>query len=438
MLLSSSKSKQKHEANDPLPRKMFKSTKLQTTKTKVILSSPSSADDEDSTKTPPRRTTPRPMTELLLKICYQVLNDQLPHLNHAHFLQFLASNVPTNMTIMNKRHETLKTAAVMALNDPEVHKNHFEVHQEHRTITKNKAYPAEVTKETHITVIQAIQTSLTLSTLKKLPGVLESLQANKIYITVHEWIPETWNVKTIGFLTKYSLAHHPKDTITETLNTQFKKNKGMPKFRIVPTVVCSTINNIPVRVQVYAIEVQTQDAKLAEKVLLSTLEALDDYVSFRVKSVNPTAYKHAIAVVAQHQNDLRTIVVNNVSEGAYYVLKREAKQMNKVVTVHHLHGKQSMRIVTYHEDFIDVRREIRQLLPEWISKLDPSDIRASGETPNMVPTRNDDLSEGSASDLTYSINSFLSLDIYELEMFKGPSFSKKIQRTNFCHHTKKD
>jgi hypothetical protein len=276
------------------------------------------------------------MTELLLKIRYQVLNDQPPNSTMFIFFSFLASNEPTNMIIVNKRHKTLKTVAVMALNDPEVHKNHFDVHQEHRTITKNKAYSAEVTKETHIMVIQTIQTSLTLSTLKKLPGDLESLQANKIYITVHKWIPETWNVKTIGFLTKYSPAHHPKDTITETLNTQFKKGKGMPKFCIVPTVVRSTINNIPVRVQAYAIEVQIQDTKLAEKVLLSTLEALDNYVSFRVKSLYRTAYKHAIAVVAQHQNDLHTIVVNNVSEGTYFVLERDAKKLDKVITVHHL------------------------------------------------------------------------------------------------------
>jgi hypothetical protein len=104
MLLSSSKSKQKRDANDPLPRKLFKSTKLQTTKTKVILLSPSSSDNEDSTKSPPKRTLKKPMTELMLKICYQVLNDQLAHLNRVHFNQFLALFVPTNKTI---RHQTL-------------------------------------------------------------------------------------------------------------------------------------------------------------------------------------------------------------------------------------------------------------------------------------------------------------------------------------------
>jgi hypothetical protein len=101
------------------------------------------------------------MTKLMLKICNQVLNDQLLHLNRVHFHQFLPLIVPTNMNI---RHQTLKSASVMVLRDPETHKNHFDVHQEHITTSKNKAYPTKATKETQITVIQAIQTSLTIFT----------------------------------------------------------------------------------------------------------------------------------------------------------------------------------------------------------------------------------------------------------------------------------
>lgn len=201
----------------------------------------------------------------------------------------------------------------------------------------------------------------------------------------------------------------------------------MPKFRMRHTFVSSTINNKTVRVPVYAVEVQTHEAREAEKIILHTFEDPDAYISFRMKSINQVAFRHAVALVAQHQNDLRTIVVNNVSSDAYFTLETKAKQVDKVLTVHHIAAKESMRLVTYDDDVIELRRHIRKLLPTWINDLDPSDLRSCKHTPAMAPTRHDDLSEQSASDLSNSIQSLLSFDIYELTLFQGPTASKANQ-----------
>ena len=100
-----------------------------------------------------------------------------------------------------------------------------------------------------------------------------------------------------------------------------------------------------------------------------------------MKNVNPKAFQHAVAIVAQHQNELRTIVVNNVAEEAFFVLEGYAKQVDKVLTVHHLRDKKSMRVITYADDFQKIRKTIKEDIKEWVENLDPSDIRACGRHP---------------------------------------------------------
>jgi hypothetical protein len=47
-----------------------------------------------------------------------------------------------------------------------------------------------------------------------------------------------------------------------------------------------------------------------------------EFVLFRMRKINNEAYLTAIALVAQHQNDLRTIVINNVSEEGFFIVRR--------------------------------------------------------------------------------------------------------------------
>jgi hypothetical protein len=331
MLLSSSKTKQTSGSRDSAPRKMLKSSKIQTTRNKVLLSSSSSSggsdDDEVTVQTPPRREATATTTQTLVKIRYPAPENQPPHQVHVQLLQQLTYHTSTPITILNKRFETLKTPAVMALQNLEIYSNHFD--PKYEKVGKEK-------EKQQITIIQPIQTTMTLSAIKNIPGVMEILKANNAYITTHEWIPEVWDVRTIGFITNLSPAHHPKSLAVEYVNDQTKQDNTMPQFRLKHTTIRSVINNTPIRVPVYAIEVQTKDVRKAEKVLFKTANQPDSYISFRMKAMNPTAFKHAVAMVAQFQNDLRTIVINNVSEEAYFVMENHAKQVDKVLTVHHL------------------------------------------------------------------------------------------------------
>jgi hypothetical protein len=408
MLLSPTRNKQKQTTIDTLPKKVSKTSSNQKANSKVIQSSDS--DSHDTNETSPRRARIQPMKDLNVKIRYKIkTNDDHPHSPHVNFLQFIINNVFPNVMIMNKRHENLKVAAIMALNTTDIYNNHFDIH---------KMESRKQDGESHVIIIQTIQTHLTLSNIKKQNGVLDFLKTNGIHISIHEWTPTIWDVKTIGFLTKFSPSHHPKEVATNSFNTTMKNTTKNYQYRLRYTFVQATICNRTVRVPVYAIEVMTSEVKAAEKQIIKSVIHPDEYISFRMRNVNPTAFQNAVALVAQHQNDLRTIVVDNVAEEAYFVLEGFAKQVDKVITVHHLQNKKSMRVITYNDDFRNIRKVIKENMKEWIDNLDPSDIRACGEIPALAPIREDDFSNDSASDLSQGIESLLSLDIYELSLFQ--------------------
>jgi septal ring factor EnvC (AmiA/AmiB activator) len=53
-----------------------------------------------------------------------------------------------------------------------------------------------------------------------------------------------------------------------------------------------------------------------------------------------------------------------------------------------------------------------------MSNLDPSNFCSCGQPPTLVTTHHDELSDESASDLSLSINSLLSLDIQDFALFR--------------------
>jgi hypothetical protein len=79
-------------------------------------------------------------------------------------------------------------------------------------------------------------------------------------------------------------------------------------------------------------------------------------------------------------------VINNVSAEAFFVMENYAKQIENVLTVHHLIEKKSIRLVTYEDDIIEVRRQVKKEFHSWLNNLDPSNLRSCGQPPTMVTT----------------------------------------------------
>jgi hypothetical protein len=249
----------------------------------------SDSDDSDTTHT--RRASGSVKAEINLKIRYKFKDkNKEAHRINVRFIQSMITNINFNITAYNKNHEALKVTDIMTLADPEKYKNNFDVKVSERD--KNKEIKQAV-------IIQTIQSNSTLSYIKKQPGVIEFLIANKIQISIHEWTQSIWDVNLVGFLTKFSPANHPKDFVLASLNTRLNK-QTMPHFKIKQTSISGEINNRKIRIHVYAIEVQNKDARLAEKLLIKHEEDPVEFVSFRMRKINIEAYQTAIALVAKH------------------------------------------------------------------------------------------------------------------------------------------
>jgi hypothetical protein len=86
--------------------------------------------------------------------------------------------------------------------------------------------------------------------------------------------------------------------------------------------------------------------------------------------MNEQAYNNAVAYSAQFQSDLHTIVVNNVTKEAHFVLEHQAMLLPNVLHTYHMTEKNSMHIVAMAQVFEVTRREIKYQLREWVEMLD--------------------------------------------------------------------
>jgi hypothetical protein len=358
-------------------------------------------------------------TEFLLKITYVQSNDAtLVHNHHVTFLQFLTNQGGGNIKIYNKRNELLKPVAISALYEESVYKNHFDGHSSDKKI---KGMQQKLT-----TVIQRVHSSFTLNQIKKMTGMMDFLRTNNIRIVEHQWSQDDWDTRMIGFFPSSAPDHHTKDEITKNINERMKKwSVPMPKYRISVVPLHATIKGLRIRVFVFGIEVRSKDVRSAYTALADNISQPDDFIPFRMRQVNEEAFNNGVAMVAEYQQDLRTIVIDNVTTDAYFVMENKARQMEKVITTRHISFKQSMRITVHSKDFSKIREEIKGLMTGWIQELDPSDLRGCRNDPEVAHIFRDDISDDSDSRLSVGIQSLLSLDLSELTIFKTKKTAEK-------------
>jgi hypothetical protein len=142
----------------------------------------------------------------------------------------------------------------------------------------------------------------------------------------------------------------------------------------------------------------------------------EEYIAFRMQHVNQKAFNNAIAATAQFHSTLKTIVINQVSEESYFVLKNQVGAVNNFLGVYHLIHKESMHLIVTEDDFIQTRKEVKELMKEWTLLLDPSDTRHTG-VPTLAGINCDDYSEDTMTQMSVGIESLLSLDMTEFTIF---------------------
>jgi hypothetical protein len=306
----------------------------------------------------------------------------------------------------------LKEIAIASLDDEEMYNNHFDLHSINLRNKETKLY----------TVIQELKHFQSLDELKRVSGVLDYLKEEKLQLYNHDWEPHEWNIRAVGFMPQLPPSHYTKDMVTAVVDTNIATIDHMPKIRIRTMMLNALIRNTLIKVRVHALEVQANDYEKANKLLLRHIQYPAEYVPFKTRGVNETAFFTSIAMAAQFQEDLHIIAIKRVSKESYFILENEVKQMEFVKGHHHNEKTGVMKLIVHKDHYKLIKHDIEKLLPRWIQHLDPSNTRTSG-VPIITNDLSDDSSDDTVSQISVGIDSLLSMDMSSFTIFPSTVFS---------------
>ena len=110
-------------------------------------------------------------------------------------------------------------------------------------------------------------------------------------------------------------------------NKGYKQNAfktSVPHFRIQTIPMRSTTSKTPYNTRVFGLEGKSQDVRSMMQAITNTIPP-GEFISFHLRSVDEAAYHKAIKYVTAKNVNTWTIVVNYVSEGAFFKLEENIK-----------------------------------------------------------------------------------------------------------------
>jgi hypothetical protein len=244
---------------------------------------------------------------------------------------------------------------------------------------------------------------------------MDYLKHNNIRISKHNWQEEEWDMSVIGFFTHVFPANMPADYATKLIGKDLKspiKFQTVPKFRIIPIPV--RINNLkqPTTVQVYGMEVKTQDIKDMTSILKENTNP-GIFIPFQMKYINQNAYNKALSHIAYKQDNTWVIKIKYMSDTAFFRLENMIKDSLQIEHAIHIPIKNECKILVSRQTFHIKRNELKANLAKWNQHLDSEDVRECGSLPEVAHIRKDDYSDDENSFFSNSIRTIMSFEYDE-------------------------
>jgi hypothetical protein len=138
-----------------------------------------------------------------------------------------------------------------------------------------------------------------------------------------------------------------------------------------------------------------------------------------MKYINKEAFNKALKYVSQKQENTWTILLNYITDGAFFKLEHKVKQLLETDHVIHDAIKKKAKILVNKQKFYDDRKKLRAHLTKWNEELDPDDIRECNTPPEVSHIAQDLLSEEADSFLSNIINSIMAFEVSEIYVPTG-------------------
>jgi len=384
------------------------------------------SNDEWSIATPPRLFSPKRQkieSEIAVKIEFMEVPQRPHHMSHVFLLQTILNTMGDDVKALNQRGQLLKASVFPALAEEAVYNNHFNLH-----VTNKRS--SEGPKE-KITIIHRFRGISNIKILKKNTKVMEFLRSNRIIITKHEWQEEEWDLKVVGFFTNIYPAtmtsEYGTKIISQMLKTPVNKQK-LPSFRIKSIPVRIKTKGGSVATSAFGLEVRSADVKELTTVIKENVKP-GIFVPFQMKQVNENAYNKAVEYVTSRNANIWTIVIQYMSEGAFFKLEDKLKSLPLVEHVIYDPAGKKARVLVPKSSFHIQRETIKEQMKHWVKDLDPDDTREYGSSPEVSHIPKDDFSSEEGSYFTNSIASIMTFEVDEILVKKDQKKSGTSQET---------
>ena len=127
----------------------------------------------------------------------------------------------------------------------------------------------------------------------------------------------------------------------------------------------------------FGIEVRRTDASKMGLVCKESLKP-GSFIPFQMKRINEIAYNKAVEYVASKGLNTWTIVVNYVTDGGFFKLEDKIKALPFAEHVIHDAVSRKVRVLVSKSSFHQLRGELKIKLANWVSDLNPEDVRLYG------------------------------------------------------------
>ena len=384
------------------------------------------SNDEWSIATPPRLFSPKRQkteSEIAVKIEFMEVPKRHHHMSHVFLLQTILNTMGDDVKALNQRGQVLKASVFPALTEEAVYNNHFNLH-----VAKKRTSDGPKEK---ITIIHRFRGISNIGILKKNTKVMEFLRTNRITISKHEWQEEEWDLKVVGFFTNIYPAtmtsEYGTKIISNSLKTPVHKQK-LPNFRIKSIPVRIKTKGGTVATSAFGLEVRSSDVKELNTVIKENLKP-GVFVPFQMKQVNEGAYNKAVEYVASRNTNIWTIVLQYMSEGAFFKLEENLKSLPSVEHVIYDPVGKKARVLVPKTSFHSLRETIKEKLKNWATDLDPDDTREFAAPPEVSHIPKDDFSSEEGSYFTNSIASIMTFEVDEILVKKDQKNHENSQAT---------
>jgi len=299
------------------------------------------------------------------------------------------------------------------------------------TKAKFQCFSAPSIRETQLRrwyCVHKIITTVSLSTLKRHPNVLEKIKENKVYINEHHFNTETWDVAHIGFLQGLNIKHIHRNEAKRQIQAQLALNNAEhPNFELVSVRVRSGQKQTAFhQTRAYEVQCARSDAKALAKMLTSgPFRQTMIFVPYAFKKRQPEAFLQAI--MNQNKELADTWIVK--LQGLTDIILEEIRPIimsqpgvKAIVPTHNGQDKGQWKILVSQKKFAAFRRWLGTQWNTITKNLTEETLASIPEThPPMIITSadtgdNDDDSTGEESYATAFTNA---MSVITTDTFTG-------------------